>query len=227
LSGKPIGFQVAEEVKPRLADAHSAAEIAAIVIDARALTLALHEVHRTHTPHQRVSCANGCTYCCHIRVETSPMEVIALMWWLGSRFDESNLQQIRARVEQADETTHGLSEMAHAASGMACPLLVSEHCSAYDARPFDCQGYESMDETICRRALANYQIRDIPLNAPRYRAFLEARQAMNMVASRLGRQGEVLELTSALRIALNTDDVVARWISGDAVFDGAVINDNR
>lgn len=223
MSGKPPGIQITSAVRPMIGEARSADDICEVVTTAREIALNILERRAAKKPAPRVDCAKGCTHCCHIRVDTSPLEVLALGHWLRRNLDEKSLAQLSERVGRAEEQTRGLSEAGRAAAGIACPLLVDQQCMAYEARPFDCQGYESTDVETCRQGLANYNINNIALNKKRYRVLLDAQRALMGVSKRLGRDARMVDLIPALRIVLKSDDAALRWISGEPLFAEAAL----
>ncbi len=222
-NSKPFGAALADHLAARLPLVRDGAEVAALVADVRARVLKHVEADRNRPDEARVECAIGCDHCCHLRVDASPLEVTALVWWIENNFSADEKSQLRSRVELAVEASRGMSEAQFAAAHIACPLLLDGVCSAYETRPFDCQGYMSTDAGVCANARNNYDIRAIPIPIRRYRAFVDARHTMNQVSARMGREASVLELISALHIALNGDDTVDNWLAGKAVFAEAAI----
>jgi Fe-S-cluster containining protein len=221
---KPFGAALADFLAARLAHVQNGAEISALVSEVRARAVEHAGELRPSLDEPPMACAAGCDHCCHLRVDTSPLEVMALAWWLDQFLDASEKTRLRDRVELALSESRGLSEEKFAAAHIACPLLANGRCTAYEVRPFDCQGYMSADARVCEQARSNYDIQAIPINGRRYKAFVEARRALNRVSIREGRDAAVLELISALHIVLAGDDVVARWLAGEPVFAGAAID---
>ncbi len=58
----------------------------------------------------------------------------------------------------------------------------------------------------------------IPVYVPQYRIFSEAHLGLRQGLSDLGLQSTHLELTAALRIALETPDATERWLAGEPIF---------
>lgn len=217
--------QIQEYALPRLRAARSSAEVAQTVAEVRTLAVAHATELERDRPRFKADCARGCTSCCHIRVDASPPEVIALMHWLYQRLAPRDLDALIDRVSRVDRQTRGLAEPERAALGIACPLLIDDLCSAYEVRPFDCQGYVSSDVGACRAALDNYDLEKIPNNRLLYRAVETARYALTAAANQLGFKGQTLELTAALYLALTNENVAQRWLSGEDLFADAAITE--
>jgi len=228
LTGKPLGILIAQDAEEALRDATSASDICAIVdaaADAAADAASRHlKKNSSAASRKQVACADGCSHCCHIRVDSSPLEVLALVHWITSNAPVGEIENLRRRVQAADSPTRGLSERDHSATGVACPILADGLCSAYAARPYDCRGYESYDESVCRHLRGRYDFRQIPQNKPRYNAYLHARDGLIAAARRLGREGYLLELNAALAIAFEQSDAFSRWMDGGRPFAAARID---
>lgn len=153
-------------------------------------------------PRSPVACRAGCAYCCYLRVNVTPPEVIFLAEFVRRTFSATQLEALKMRVRQADNVTHGMTEEAHAEASVPCPLLVDDHCSVYNVRPLECRAYNSMDVAACRRALDDYGASDVPVYLPQYSIFKNAQAGLISAMFGADHPFEVLELTAALRIAL-------------------------
>jgi uncharacterized protein len=77
-----------------------------------------------------VACAEGCSACCKMNVSITSVEAQRLAAATGRP-----LATVREPVE------HDLAEF----SGVPCPFLVNDVCSAYEERPYVCRAHFSFD----------------------------------------------------------------------------------
>jgi hypothetical protein len=101
---------------------------------------------------------------------------------------------------------------------LPCPLLIDDRCMAYAVRPLTCRGYNSSDARRCEEALDGSGAAAVPVYALQQRltTFVLDGLRAGLAESRLG--DELLELTAALRVALEVPGAPARWLAGEAVF---------
>ena len=177
----------------------------------------------TSPPNSPLVCRSGCSHCCAMRVLVTPLEILQIASYIKSNYSKSEIDELIKEVEQADNVTHGLSEEEYGNTQTYCPLLVNNQCSIYQIRPFECRGYSSMDVNACKKALNSYSDWDIPIYKEQYLLFKSAHSGI--MEAQLLKQGnlQLLELTSALKIALTTENIIERWLSGEHVFADAEI----
>ena len=101
-----------------------------------------------------------------------------------------------------------------------CPLLVDNRCSAYGARPLECRGYNSTNVEACRQAFDNYDAWDVPIFPSQYSGSKHTQAALGGATNN---SVELLELTSALCIALEDDTAIDRWLKGENSFQRAAL----
>jgi hypothetical protein len=173
-------------------------------------------------PPSPIACAAGCPSCCVSKVAVVAPEVIRIALHLRESLDPQALAALTARVRAADERTRGLSRTERARAGVPCPLLVEGSCSVHALRPLLCRGWSSFDAAACERHFADPD--ETPV-APSYRVAYELASAvlagLGCAALDSGRDGTLLELVAALRIALERPTAAARWDAGLPVFSQA------
>lgn len=182
------------------------------------------EQKQSDPPDFPIACRAGCSHCCYMRVLVTAPEVIFLLQFIRETFTEVKLQQLISRLQDTDRDTRGMSEEDRGGSGIPCPLLVDNHCSAYEARPLECRGYVSMSVDACRKALDNYRAWDVPLYFPQYSIFKHIQAGLMSALSDSGYAFELFELTAALRIGLEVPDAVDRWLAGENIFQPAALS---
>jgi len=217
-----IRSQLASFATDRLDTATSVTDVVETVIQSWALAEELLDAEMHDPLPKPIACHAGCTHCCtYSRVETTPIETIALAWWLGENLETEPFADLRNRIAEMDKITNGLSLAGRSAAGIDCPMLKNGQCSVYPMRPLDCQGFESMDAEICRSALPIGKYGRIPLNQPRKKAMQSARKGLLQASRECGFEAINVELTAALHIALETPDIAERWLAGESMFADA------
>jgi hypothetical protein len=167
-----------------------------------------------------IACAPGCPSCCVAKIGVVAPEVLRIAAYLRETLDPEALAALSDRVQATDAVTRGLGRANRARSGVPCPLLTEEgSCSVHPVRPLLCRGWTSLDASACERHFAD------PDNTPTAPAFTVAHELASAVLAGLGtaardagRDGALLELVAALRIALTHPDAAGRWEAGRPVF---------
>ena len=119
-----------------------------------------------------------------------------------------------------------MTDAEYGALQIACPLLVDGRCSAYEARPLECRGYNSMSVEACKRAYENYDAWNVPLYLPQYSIFKHVQAGLLMALVGAGLSNEILELNGALLIALTESNAADRWLAGEDIFAPAALSEN-
>ena len=173
-------------------------------------------------PPAPIACAAGCPSCCVSKVAVVAPEVLRIVEYLRRTLDPEGLAALTARVRAADEKTRGLTRAQRARAGVPCPLLVDGACSVHEVRPLLCRGWSSLDAAACERHFANPD--GVPV-APAYTVAYELASAvlagLGRAARDSARDGGLLELIAALRIALERPTAAARWETRLPVFSQA------
>ncbi len=173
-------------------------------------------------PSSPIACASGCPSCCVSKVAVVAPEVIRIAAHLRGTLDAEALAAVSARVRAADERTRGLTRAQRARAGVPCPLLEDGACSVHEVRPLLCRGWSSLDAAACERHFADPDVAPV---APGYRVAYELASAvlagLGRAARDTGRDGGLLELVAALRIALERPTAARRWDSRLPVFSQA------
>ncbi len=170
-------------------------------------------------PPAPIACAPGCPSCCVSKVAVVAPEVLRIAAHLRATRGPDALDALVARVAAADARTHGLTRALRAREGVPCPLLADGACSVHAVRPLLCRGWTSLDARACERHFADP---DHARVAPAYPVAYELASAvlagLGRAAIDAGRDGALLELTAALRIALERPTAGDRWDAGRPVF---------
>jgi len=184
-------------------------------------------VRREAPPKLPLACGKGCAWCCSLQVPVSAPEVLLLAEALRQTRSPDSLAAVRERVAALDARTRGLDDVQRLAARLPCALLENGLCSVYGVRPLACRGWNSYDARVCRHAVEYTTAPVARLYAPQVAItdHLRATLAAGLGAAAASaqpvaepKQVEDLELTAALRIALETPDAAARWLAGEPLF---------
>jgi hypothetical protein len=183
---------------------------------------ATRDLRQRRPPRLPIACRKGCAWCCYLQVPVSAPEVLRITHFLRQTLSPDELEAVRARVVALDEQTRGLTARQRLAVGLPCALLAGHACSVYPVRPLACQGWHSIDARACRR---NVEHPEADVAIPQYPAYVGVtdglRDGLQAGLAELGLQEDQLELTAALRIALDLPDAAERWLAGEPVFAAA------
>jgi Fe-S-cluster containining protein len=180
----------------------------------RAVQTALEEM----PPQAPPACREGCSWCCRTRVGAAAPEVLRIVAYLREHLSAQQWEALRQRVRSGAEERRRLGIERVRRAALACPLLVEDRCSAYPVRPLTCRGYSSSDALSCERALDPSSGVQVPIYWPQQRLAAFVLDGLRAGLGTNALDAELLELTAALQIALETPDVENRWLSGEKVF---------
>ena len=202
-------------------DVRAVADVAAAAMQAAEEAFA--EAQRDPAVKQAVSglhCRKYCAHCCYKSVSVTPTEVVHLAEHVKATLRPKALAKLKARLRQLDDKTRGMTPVERARARLPCALLVGRLCIAHPARPASCRGFNSRDVRACEQSVRQRDVR-IPVFRLQYQIFAEAHRGLRQGLADAGLAAPHLELTAALRIALDTPDAAARWLAGEPVFDAA------
>lgn len=182
------------------------------------------------------ACAAGCAWCCYQQVSVAPAEAVAIARHLIATLPPPALAALRQRIIELDDRTRGLDAAARAQLKTACAFLADGKCSIYAVRPLRCRGVYSRDANHCHWAQENPDNvfgdpsrhgKPGPYPVEPAKIMDAALTGLARACQEFGLAWEALELTAALRLALETDDIGARYIKGEKVFAGAELPSDR
>ena len=185
------------------------------------------DIAETLPPPQPIACAEGCAFCCtSTEVHASALEVIGIAAHMSDQFSEQDIKEITGKIRQTAETKKA-QENFESPTSLPCPLLRDNACSVYPVRPFVCRGFNSYDATACERRkggdleaeITGYVHQDIIAQA-------SLRGVQRSLAD-CGLDGDALDLTPALAIALEKPGTAERWRAGENVFEKAHAREAR
>lgn len=165
-------------------------------------------------------CRKYCAHCCYKSVSVTPAEVVRLAVHLKAALRPKPLAKLKARLHELDDKTRGMTPVERSRARLPCALLVGRLCIAHAARPASCRGFNSRDVRACEKSVRQRDVQ-IPVYRLQYQIFAEAHLGLRQGLADAGLTAPHLELTAALRIALDTPDATERWLAGEPVFRDA------
>lgn len=165
-----------------------------------------------------VACRAGCAWCCRVPVGVTAPEILRIAAYLRATLSPVELQLLGDRLNALDART-GRMDLAERTHNLTpCALLVANRCSVYPVRPVHCRGLTSSDAGACQAAFTGLSEERIPLDEFRVDFLNSVVLGLIDGLKDVGLDGEELDLTTALRIALDLPDAADRWLAGEPVF---------
>jgi Fe-S-cluster containining protein len=211
------------DTERRVASERMAARDPVQVLDAAASAMASsEELRRYHLevlqPTAQVACHDGCHWCCHLKVSVTAPEVFALVAYLENSAPQAVRERVKARAAELAQDPRIFSSDAKAEAHIPCAMLTEQGgCSVYAARPLTCRGYNALDSESCRRMLDDDQ-EFVASNEAWARECAAESLGFLAAIGDAGLPAELLELTSALHIALSEPNALQRWLAGEPIF---------
>lgn len=165
---------------------------------------------RVEPPNPPLACGERCSACCSQRVRASVPEVLAVAAHIRANFEPDRIAGIVAQLPLRSPGRHG----------ERCVLLEDDRCSVYHVRPLVCQGHTGIEPADCHRV-------DHIVWLPQDHNFKAASEAVTAGLGRAGLRREMVEVASALRVALTEPDAERRYVDGEDIFAAARLMTRR
>jgi Fe-S-cluster containining protein len=174
---------------------------------------------RSPTNPALLACKKGCSTCCSRPVGTTAPTVLRLAAWLREHRTPDELAEVRRRVAALDDVTHGKMWTPRERPPNPCALLVDGACSVYGVRPFACRAWNAVDVEECKRSMGQ-DWTALRFDLYQRTTFAAVEDGIKLALGEAGLDGGDLELTAALRVALERPDAGVAWLAGEPVFAG-------
>jgi Fe-S-cluster containining protein len=220
-SGADLEARRAERLKTvaLLGTARVPLQVVAVAEHAEAIAAAaVREAMTQQPPRAPLACREGCAWCCYKTVGTAAPEVLRIAAHLRQTLTPEQLHSTQARIKALLEQRRAQRPDRRSRARLPCALLVDDRCSIYPVRPLTCRGFNSSDARQCERSLEPGSQVAVPAYAPQQRLYTFVLDGMRSGLEESHLDGELLELTAALDIALSVPDVAERWLAGEKVF---------
>ncbi len=172
-------------------------------------------------PPPALACREGCDWCCYLTVGTAVPEVVRIVDYLRRTLTPEQLHAFRERVVQLDDQRRRLKAARRGPVRLPCIFLVDHRCSIYPVRPLTCRGCNSTSARQCELFVDPRNKAVVPMYVPQHRLTTFVLDGLRAGLGEAGLRGDLLELTGALRIALEDPEALDRWLAGESVFDSA------
>jgi len=167
----------------------------------------------------KTECKVGCAWCCYQLTEVMPAEALVIADHLRATRSHEELEAVKQRIVDTDNVTRGMDHDQRFEAIMPCPFLENNMCSVYEVRPITCRAWNSEDVSKCKAALENPdKLISTRSDAIQLRCYAIVKDALMKGTDRVGMESDPVELTAALRIALEAPDALKRWAAGERVF---------
>lgn len=221
---RPVSDGIARIVSDTLAGPDALSTLSQLVDQAAAFAdTVLKDVSGREPPPKPIACKKGCAFCCHGReVHVTSLEVLRIARHIAETFPIDQIAALLTRASDVEQAKREQWDAGPPRRNFRCPLLIDNVCSVYPVRPLVCRGFNSYDAYACELQ-KSFLKEDAKIEgyAHQGRAAQAALAGLRRGLEEAGLGGEVLDLATAVRIVLTTQNVAPRWLSGEPVFDGA------
>ncbi|MEO6420853.1 MAG: YkgJ family cysteine cluster protein [Polyangiaceae bacterium] len=169
------------------------------------------------------ACKAGCAFCCSLQVGSTPPEVLAMADHLRKTKSAAEVATILERLQAIETRTIGLAWQDRPPT--PCALLDADNkCSAYEARPLSCRGWNSQDADPCKRFIEGDKTAETPVYEVPYATHQSVMDGTRRGLNELGLESRETDFSIGLNIALGNPDARDRWLKGEKVFERAYLN---
>lgn len=164
---------------------------------------------------ESLACRRGCSFCCHVNVQVTVLEAVAIAEHLQDAAD------LKRSLLTAAPVTAGLRPAQRLDRRIPCPLLRDGACSIYAQRPRACRAHTSFNASWCEEALMCGDSAALPpvTSFAWPRTVSKAiTHATAMALEHEQAQAIPVEMTQAVALILQDATAIERWLGGEAVF---------
>lgn len=169
----------------------------------------------------KFACRSGCSFCCYAKVTVTPVEVLRIASYLKETLSVDEYKAVYARLVELDNVSRGLDIDARWKLRRPCALLTEDGtCSVYAVRPLACRSMHSFDASKCEADLYGEK----PVSIERHIGYAFAYDCFDFALAEALDARDIpsrLELTAALRMAMESANAEQRWTSGKLTFQAA------
>lgn len=164
---------------------------------------------RAYIAYGEIRCQKGCSYCCDIRVQASPIEAFQIAEFIRG-VDEA---KAKVWVEKLEEHSAYAKDRREQGFQKTCPFLGEDGvCGIYEVRPYTCRIYHSMDEKRCRLERKNFRIELVH----RLNEIISNNIALMLIQDHLSPLPT--ELAQSVLLALRDPSCGDAWLAGKKPF---------
>jgi len=106
-------------------------------------------------PSHPPACAAGCSYCCHVHVDATRAEVLAIARHLTESRSSTELASVVANLSAQVRVVSAMDHDQRWKAKIPCALLGDDgRCTIYEVRPLRCRAFHSFSVDTCKEAFA-------------------------------------------------------------------------
>lgn len=221
---KDIAFGQAKASQEILSEGDSPQKTAELALNVLGYAdVLLDSSHKLHDG-PPLACRVGCSYCCHLPVEASAPEVLAVSERLRSSLSAAEIEELHKVIDRYIDSTDGMTMDKRQLTSVPCPLLRDGQCSVYEVRPIACRTWHSTDAEGCRQFCEDTS----ESNRSKVNTFAIATSAQVKVGLAAALKSARLEyrpldFVRALRTALSDPSLAESWRSKPRAFESVVL----
>lgn len=170
-----------------------------------------------------IACRAGCSWCCSLFVSATAPEILLIADYLRATYSTAQLAALRERLAEREQLIAGTTAKQRSAARRPCVLLVDGSCSVYPVRPLACGSWTSTNAKRCEESWRRHWATTITSNQLQLWLYGGVMLGLREGLDACDLPAEQLDLTIALRIALDTPDADARWLAGEPIFAPAQV----
>lgn len=167
---------------------------------------------------QTIACRAGCAWCCSLFVSATAPEIIQIADYLRATRPADDLAALHERLVERELLLAGKTAEQRSAARLPCVLLVNQQCSVYPVRPLACGSWTSTNAQRCEESWRRHWAETITANQMQLWLYGGVMLGLREGLDAHGLASEQLDLTTALRIALDLPDAAERWLAGEPIF---------
>jgi len=180
-------------------------------------------------PEGYVNCKEGCAFCCHMRVEIVPAELILIYKSLEHGLSKVEFENLAKDVAEMCEQGKPMETAWWFDTQAPCPLLILDEkaCAIYEIRPLSCRAFTSFDASICEATYQDGEAREVPRSSTAMIFCDGLSMALTTAYEGQGLEGYRVEMVTGLNMLFKDPGLIDRWLQGEKVFAAAVPADTR
>ena len=179
---------------------------------------AIEEATEVIPPPRPIACGPGCPYCCHIRLTASAPEILLVLDYIRTTWDEGAKAALSKKVANLGPMTRGKDDAQRAHMRLPCPLLKDGSCSVHPVRPLSCRAVASVDLPACKAAYNSRMAEGVPMYDPQYQIANAVGYGLYAGLVDAGYEVGNLELIAALADGLDNAEIGKKWLKGESAF---------
>jgi Fe-S-cluster containining protein len=117
-------------------------------------------------PIQKMACKAGCSFCCNLTVEATPVEVFAILTYVQKTFTTEQVASLKTALMAHSEKVASRPMKKLLFENRPCPFLRDGLCSVYEVRPIGCRRHHSARVSDCEKSAADpsYDVRQYSMS---------------------------------------------------------------